>query len=38
MSLVKNYHLQLVLSGGYFSNYLKQHDEETLSANCFNEV
>ena len=29
MSLVKNWHRQLVLSGDHFSNYLKQHDEKT---------
>ena len=38
MSLVRNWHRQLVLSRDHFSNYLKQHDEKTLSANCFIEV
>ena len=27
-----------MLSRDNFSNYLKQHDEKTLSANCFIEV
>ena len=35
MSLVRNWHRQLGLSRDYFSNYLKQHDEKTFSANCF---
>ena len=30
MSLVRNWHRQLVLSRDHFSNYLKQHDEKTL--------
>ena len=30
MSLVKNWHRQLVLSRDHFSNYLKQHDEKTV--------
>ena len=30
MSLVKNWHRQLVLSRDHFSNYLKEHDEKTL--------
>ena len=38
MSPVRNWHRQLVLSRDHFSNYLKQHDEKTLSANCFIEV
>ena len=29
---------KLVLSRDQFSNYLKQHDEKTPSANCFIEV
>ena len=31
MSLVSNWHRQLVISRDHFSNYLKQHDEKTLS-------
>ena len=27
-----------MLSSDHFSNYLKRHDEKTLSANCFIEV
>ena len=38
MSLVRNWHRQLVLPRDHFSNYLKQHDEKTLSVNCFIEV
>ena len=30
VSLVRNWHRQLVLSRDRFSNYLKQHDKETL--------
>ena len=30
MSLVRNWHKQLVLSRDNFSNYLKQHDERTI--------
>ena len=30
MSLVKNWHRQLVLSRNHFSNYLRQHDKKTL--------
>ena len=30
MSLVRNWHRQLVLSRDYFGNYLEQHDEKTL--------
>ena len=38
MSSVRNWHRQLVLSMDHFSNYLKQHDEDSFSANCFIEV
>ena len=38
MSQIKSQHRQSVLSRDQFSNYLKQHDETTFSANCFIEV
>ena len=35
ISPVKNCDKQLMLSRDHFSDYLKQHDEKILSANCF---
>ena len=38
MSLMRNWHRQLVLSRDNFSNYLKQHNENFASGNCFIEI